>query len=125
MESHLNLKSVVLTSDDPERVAHFYREVVGLDITPERHRGAERHHAGQVGELHFAVHARQGFWLPGDSAATIVSFTDDVARAQARMAAHGVPVVARNQIGPMPFIAVRDPDGRYVCFGAPWPGAAR
>jgi hypothetical protein len=44
---------------------------------------------------------------------------------EARLAERGVEIVARTTIGPMSFIAVRDPDGRHVCFGTPWPASKR
>jgi predicted enzyme related to lactoylglutathione lyase len=75
--------------------------------------------------MHFAVHDESTFWLPCDTterSSTIVSFTvDDLAPVVARLEQRGVDVVARNKIGPMSFIALRDPDGRHVCLGTPWP----
>jgi catechol 2,3-dioxygenase-like lactoylglutathione lyase family enzyme len=124
MENVPTYKSVVLTTDHPDQTAHFYREVLGLPIEPERHRGADRHWAGPVGDLHFAIHPRQGFWLPTPAhgaADTIVSFTAAVEPFEARFAAHGIEVIGRSKIGPMSFIAVRDPDGRNICIGTAWP----
>src|SRR5262249_40384754 len=116
-----DFKSIVLTSPTPGPTAAFYRDVLELPLEEERHRGTARHWAGQVGALHFAVHQREGFWLPSEAPATVVSFTaDDLEPVLARLAERGVPVVARTQIGPMSFAAARDPDGRYVCFGTPW-----
>jgi catechol 2,3-dioxygenase-like lactoylglutathione lyase family enzyme len=125
MEKPLVFKSVNLTSDHPDRTAQFYRELFELPIAEERHRGTSRHWAGQVGNLHFAVHPREGFWLPTaavhGAADTIVSFTGAIEPFEARFAAQGIEIIARNKIGPMSFIAVRDPDGRNVCIGTAWP----
>jgi hypothetical protein len=82
-----------------------------------------------VGTLHFAIHDRRTFWLPSvptaDPPGTVVSFTtDDLDAMLAHLASRGIDVVARTQIGPMTFVAVRDPDGRHVCFGTPWPDRA-
>jgi len=124
-------KSIVLTTDHPDTTAQFYREVLQLPIAEERHRGVERHWAGPVGNLHFAIHPRAGFWLPTSAQAggsrpdTIVSFTAPIEPFEARFAAHGIAIVARNRIGPMSFIAVRDPDGRHVCIGTAWPERKR
>jgi catechol 2,3-dioxygenase-like lactoylglutathione lyase family enzyme len=127
MEKISGLKSINLTSDQPEVTARFYREVLELPIELERHRGTEPHWAGQVGTQHFAVHPRAGFWLPSAAGGdTFVSFTAAAVEPfEARFAELGVPVVARNRIGPMSFIAVRDPDGRHVCIGTPWPERGR
>ena len=122
------LKSVVLTTLDLERAGRFYRDVLGLPIAPERHRGTDAHWAGDVGGAHLAIHPQQGFWLPTgappEGESTVVSFTVvDLAACEAQLRAHGVEVVARRDIGPMKFIAFRDPDGRLACCGTPWPGA--
>jgi catechol 2,3-dioxygenase-like lactoylglutathione lyase family enzyme len=125
------LKSINLTTDHPDTTAQFYREVLQLPIAQEQHRGTARHWAGQVGNQHFAIHQREGFWLPASAhdgntrADTIVSFTGAIEPFEARFAAHGIAVVAKTRIGPMSFIAVRDPDGRYVCIGTPWPERKR
>lgn len=119
-------KSVVLTTDHPDETAAFYRDVLMLPIEAERHRGTHRHWAGPVGSLHFAIHPREGFWLPSEpgpgDASTVVSFTtDNLDGLVEKFEASAVEIVARTQIGPMSFIAVRDPDRRLVCFGTPWP----
>ena len=123
-------KSVVLTSDDPEKTAAFYRDALGLPLEEERHRGTLRHWAGMVGEMHLAVHPREGFWLPtspkSDATGTIVSFTvGELGPIEARLAENRIEILARTKIGPMSFIAVRDPDGRHVCLGTPWPQTKR
>ncbi|MCB9683388.1 MAG: VOC family protein [Alphaproteobacteria bacterium] len=120
------LKSVVLTSDDVDTTAAFYRDVLDVPLEVEHHTGTHRHWAGMLDGVHVAVHPRQGFWLPsavdGRAEATVVSFeTDDLPAFEARLAERGVPVVARNRIGPMDFVAVVDPDGRHVCCGTRWP----
>jgi catechol 2,3-dioxygenase-like lactoylglutathione lyase family enzyme len=123
------LKSVVWTSNDPEATAKFYREVLNVPLELERHRGVAEHWAAQVGDLHFAVHNTKGFWLgegTGAGSGTYVSFTiDDIPAFLHHLAKHGVKVEAQNTIGPMKFVAIRDPDGRLVGCGTPWPGASR
>jgi catechol 2,3-dioxygenase-like lactoylglutathione lyase family enzyme len=120
-----DFKSIVLTSNTPDATAAFYRDVLGLPLAEERHRGTVRHHACAVGSLHFAIHERETFWLPsagGEPLSTVVSFTvEDLDAVTARFASREIPIAARTKIGPMSFLAVRDPDGRNVCFGTPWP----
>jgi catechol 2,3-dioxygenase-like lactoylglutathione lyase family enzyme len=115
------MKSVVLTSNTIDHTAEFYRTVLGVPLEEEHHGGTSRHWACALGSMHFAIHERATFWLRTDA---VVSFTvEDFNALQARLAAHGVDIVARTKIGPMDFIALRDPDGRYVCCGTPWPDA--
>jgi catechol 2,3-dioxygenase-like lactoylglutathione lyase family enzyme len=123
------VKSIVLTSDQPEALARFYRETLELPLEREQHRGTTAHWAGQFGALHLAIHERATFWLPtaapapDAAAATVVTFTvEDLDALVARLGGLRVEVVARTKIGPMSFVAFRDPDGRYVCCGTPWPG---
>jgi catechol 2,3-dioxygenase-like lactoylglutathione lyase family enzyme len=118
-------KSVVLTSRHPDATAAFYREVLEIPLEQENHRGTQRHWACQLGSMHFAIHEDATFWLhaqPGHVESTIVSFTvEELEPVLARLEQRGVAVIARNQIGPMSFVALRDLDGRQVCLGTPWP----
>ena len=121
------MKSVVLVSDAPDATAAFYRDVLELPLESEQHRGTARHWACQLGPIHFAIHARDTFWLPSSAGglpeSTIVSFTvEDIEALAGRLEALHVEVVARTKIGPMSYLALRDPDGRHVCCGTPWPG---
>jgi catechol 2,3-dioxygenase-like lactoylglutathione lyase family enzyme len=120
------MKSVVLVSDTPDATAAFYRDVLGLPLEEEEHRGTLRHYACQLQSIHFAIHARDGFWLETsrspEPATSIVSFTVlDMPALEKHLAAKGVAIVARTKIGPMDYVALRDPDGRSVCCGTPWP----
>jgi catechol 2,3-dioxygenase-like lactoylglutathione lyase family enzyme len=122
------VKSIVLTSDDIDRTAAFYRDVLMLPLEPEQHRGTARHWAGQVGGVHFAIHDRRTFWLPTagapEPADVVVSFTTpDLDALLAHLASLHVEVFSRRNIGPMTFVSLRDPDGRHVCCGTPWPGS--
>jgi catechol 2,3-dioxygenase-like lactoylglutathione lyase family enzyme len=124
-----DVKSVVLTSQTPDATARFYRDVLQLPLEEEQHRGTARHWACQLGNIHFAIHEQRSFWLPSTAAAeppaTVVSFTvNDLDAFLAHLATCGLEVVARTNIGPMKFIALRDPDGRNVCCGTPWPRRA-
>lgn len=125
MDNVSSVKSIVFTSDQPEALARFYRETLSLPLEREQHRGTEAHWAGQLGEIHLAIHDRKGFWLPvaASDRGTIVSFTvERLDELVAHLEKLRVEIVARTKIGPMSFIAFHDPDGRFVCCGTPWPG---
>ena len=52
----------------------------------------------------------------------MVSFTiESLEPFLARLEVLHIEAEQRN-IGPTQFVAFRDPDGRYVCCGTPWPG---
>jgi catechol 2,3-dioxygenase-like lactoylglutathione lyase family enzyme len=121
------VKSIVLTSDDPEQLAHFYRDTLQIPLEKEQHRGTDAHWACQYGALHIAIHPRAGFWLEADAcngAGTVVSFTvENLEALLSHLELLHVRVIQTRNVGPMKFVAFRDPDGRYVCCGTPWPGA--
>lgn len=52
-----------------------------------------------------------------------MSFNAEVGACRAQLSANRIEVIGETRIGPMDFLAVRDPDGRLVCFGSRWPGA--
>jgi catechol 2,3-dioxygenase-like lactoylglutathione lyase family enzyme len=125
-------KSMVLLSDRPAELATFYQETLGLPLEREQHRGTRAHWACMVGALHMAIHPRHDFWLaaadPGAEAGTgtVVSFdVADLGALRANLDRLGIAVQAENRIGPMTFVAFRDPEGRWVSCGTPWPRSAR
>jgi len=50
------MSGVILVSRQPERLAEFYRDVLGLPLAAERHGGAEPHWGCELGDTHFAIH---------------------------------------------------------------------
>jgi catechol 2,3-dioxygenase-like lactoylglutathione lyase family enzyme len=123
------LKSIVLTSKNPEATARFYIDVFSIPLEKEKHPGAPEHWACHFGGLHVAIHHSDGFWLreggvPSDTAgSTFLAFTiEDLEAFLEHLKSQNVPVIARQDIGPMKFVSVRDPDGRQVGCGTPWPG---
>ncbi|HEY1653155.1 MAG TPA: VOC family protein [Acidimicrobiales bacterium] len=108
------LSAVLLTSSDPERLASFYREVLGVPLKEERHGNAPQHFGCELGDIHFAIHPtdvasaagpiRLAFWvfdLPG--------FVE-------RLKGLGVePLSPIRPLGPTSSVtALRDPDGNEI-----------
>jgi predicted enzyme related to lactoylglutathione lyase len=52
-----SIGAVLLFSDHPDQLVTFYRDVVGLPLTEEKHPGAPLHWGCQVGNVHFAIHS--------------------------------------------------------------------
>jgi hypothetical protein len=112
-----------------DATAAFYRDVLGLPLELERHRGTERHWAGQVGGVHFAIHERETFWL-GTAAVveppgTIVSFTVEDLDASPRSCRRAAcPSWRSRRWAPCPWRCGIPTDG--TCAAArPWPGSPR
>ena len=87
------LVAVLLISPGPERLARFYRDVVGLPFESEQHDVAPPHWGCDVDGVHFAIHPSEGW--PGDDPAgarspVIALRTDDVGQLALRLAQHGV-----------------------------------
>lgn len=56
------LSAVLLTSRRPDRLAAFYRDVLGVPLREERHASGPAHWGCELGDVHFAIH-------PADDAA--------------------------------------------------------
>jgi catechol 2,3-dioxygenase-like lactoylglutathione lyase family enzyme len=50
------LSAVLLTSRQPDRLAAFYRDVLGLPLHEERHDSEPSHWGCELGDVHFAIH---------------------------------------------------------------------
>ncbi len=91
------LTGVVLYSPDPERLARFYREAIGIPFAPSTHGGAIReHNEGMFGGVHFAIWRTTEEHAPargGRGALVPVFRVDDVGAWADRLAARDVPMV--------------------------------
>jgi len=119
------LAVVLLLSDDPDRTAAFYRDVLGLDLVAEQHDGRHTHYACTTGAIYFTI-----------------QYAGDLA---GRPPAHGpdslqlcftVPALdaflqglARHSLTPLhpprrfehtTYVTLRDPDARTVRVMTPW-----
>ncbi len=52
---------VLLVSENPERLATFYRDVLDLPLEEERHGDTLPHWGCNVGDIHFAIHPIDDF----------------------------------------------------------------
>lgn len=50
------LSGLILVSEQPERLADFYHDVLGLPLAEERHGDTAPHWACELGDVHFAIH---------------------------------------------------------------------
>ena len=51
----LTVSALTFQSADPERLAAFYRDTVGLPLRLNQHGGMPPHHEGDLGAVHLAV----------------------------------------------------------------------
>ena len=50
------VSAILLVSRHPERLAAFYRDIVGLPLEDEQHGETAAHYGCELGDLHFAIH---------------------------------------------------------------------
>jgi hypothetical protein len=55
------LSAVLIVSQDPARLAAFYRDVVGIPLKDQAHGQSLPHYGCTLGDLHFAIHPVETF----------------------------------------------------------------
>jgi predicted enzyme related to lactoylglutathione lyase len=109
--------AILLISDDPRGLASFYRDALALPLEDEVHDGVPRHHACDIGGVHFAIHPSAdwpGERLSNAQSPVIVLHTTDVTEAYERLVAHGVPAIPPFDHGFAILTAFEDPDGNNI-----------
>ena len=108
---------VILVTDDVERLAGFYRDVLGLPLEREEHGGLPAHYGVDIGDTHLGIHPPSSFGRATARAGGTV-FALEVEDLDARLgqfAAKGVrAVVAKHDEGFGPVAAIEDPDGNLI-----------
>ncbi len=105
------LAGIVRYSEDPERLARFYREVLDIPVAPTRHGPMKTHHEGLFAGAHFAI------WGAHEGRGIVPVFrVADLAAAMNEMARLGVP----RKFGPIDLgegktlASFVDPDGQEL-----------
>jgi RimJ/RimL family protein N-acetyltransferase len=108
---------ILLVSGNPQRLADFYRDVLGIPLEDEHHEGTRPHWGCTLGRSHFAIHPVEDF---PDSASGVgavkMAFTVfDVRAFAARLQEKGVALLypPRDE-GFFVGTALLDPDGNFV-----------
>lgn len=116
----MSLSAVTFQSQDPARLAEFYRDKVGLPLRLDRHGAVAPHHEGDLGNIHLAV-------LPasGKAGGPIVPVfrVRNLAASVAQLCGQGVEQVLKPlSLGEgMTVAGFKDPDGnvfRLIEFAA-------
>jgi predicted enzyme related to lactoylglutathione lyase len=83
----LSFSALTMHSHDPERLAHFYRDALGVPLAPGEHGRVGEHFECDLGSVHLAV-LKAG--PRGSSPMVPVFQVDDLEAAQTRLRALGV-----------------------------------
>ncbi|GAB3711109.1 hypothetical protein GCM10027592_48360 [Spirosoma flavus] len=108
------LTGVIMSSPEPERLATFYREVLGIPLALNRHGNTPEHWECDYKGIHYAVLKQRGNTQANVN--TVLSFeVDDIDRF---VSTHSItlihPIV---DLGEGAFIAsFKDPDGNILRF---------
>jgi catechol 2,3-dioxygenase-like lactoylglutathione lyase family enzyme len=108
------LSAILLTSREPARLTEFYRDVLGLPLVEERHGTTPLHWGCELGDVHFAIHPRDGAPPPGPIRLAFWVFDlESFARGLER---RGVSLrYPIRRLGPTSLItAIVDPDGNEI-----------
>lgn len=66
---------VILLTEQPEALARFYADALGLEFEREDHGGLDIHFGVDIGEVHFGIHPPSNFKGRGPSRATPIAFS--------------------------------------------------
>lgn len=119
------LAVVLLLSDDTQRTAAFYRDVLGLSLQEEQHGGRHAHYACRTGSVYFTIQYTgdvAGQKHPSGVDSLQLCFTvADLDGFLQRLKEHGVdPLHPPVPFEHTRFVTLRDPDGRAVRIMTPW-----
>lgn len=109
---------VLLVSEDPERLARFYRDVLEVPLEEERHEGTLPHWGCTLGEIHFAIHPIDDFpehREHGVGAVKLAFTVFDMEAQVKKLEKQGVELLyPPRDTGFFLSTALRDPDGNFV-----------
>ena len=113
------LSAVLLVSTNPQRLADFYRDVVGVPLQEERHGAALPHWGCTLGDIHFAIHPVETFPDRKSAVGSVkLAFTTfDIKAVARRLEESGVSLLyPPRDTGFFWSTAIHDPDGNLVEF---------
>jgi predicted enzyme related to lactoylglutathione lyase len=113
------ISGIILVSESPERLAEFYREVIGIPLESEAHEGTSPHWACDLGDIHFAIHPVVDFpdGRAGVGAVKIALNVFDIEALAERLEKAGVPLLyPPKDTGFFWSTAVLDLDGNLIEF---------
>lgn len=113
------LSAVLLVSKHPERLAGFYRDVIGVPLEDEQHDETLPHWGCTLGEIHFAIHPVEDFpdHRVGVGSVKLAFTVFDLNSLVRKLEEKGVRLLyPPKDMGFFLSTAVEDPDGNFVEF---------
>ncbi|MEV4622275.1 VOC family protein [Asanoa sp. NPDC049573] len=112
------LSGLIVVSAEPDRLVHFYRDLLGVPLVEERHGDSAPHWGCELGDVHFAIHPADDY--PGEptggGGVKLAFLVFDLDALVTRLTAQGVELrYPPVEFGTESWItAVHDPDGNLV-----------
>ena len=119
MEKIEFFSAVLIVSENPARLAEFYRDVVGVPLQDEAHGTSRPHFGCNLGDLHFAIHPIETFpdRRHGVGAVKLALSVFDIKALVERLESKGIkPLYPVHDTGFFLSTAINDPDGNYIEF---------
>ncbi len=113
------LSAILLVSENPKRLAAFYRDTIGLPLEDEEHGETDPHYGCELGDLHFAIHPVSNFKGGGSGVGAVkLAFTVfDLQAFVAKVENLGIKFdYAPKDLGFSIMTSLRDPDGNTAEF---------
>ena len=104
----------ILMSRDPDGLARFYAEALGLTFEREDHGGLAPHWGVDIGRVHFGIHPPENFRSPtsGQGSVVLTFDVDSLSECEARLKALGAICVQEPHDEGFGLVAsYADPDG--------------
>jgi predicted enzyme related to lactoylglutathione lyase len=119
METIEFLSAVLIVSENPARLAEFYRDVVGIPLKDEGHGESLPHYGCNLGDMHFAIHPVETFpdRRHGVGAVKLAFNVFDIKALVERLKKQGIEVLyPPHNTGFFWSTAINDPDGNFIEF---------
>jgi predicted enzyme related to lactoylglutathione lyase len=119
MEQIEFLSAVLIVSENPARLAAFYRKIVGIPVQDEGHGNSLPHYGCTLGDMHFAIHPVDTFpdRRHGVGAVKFALNVFDIKALVERLESKGVKLLyPPHDTGFFLSTAINDPDGNYIEF---------
>ncbi|MGZ3696281.1 MAG: VOC family protein [Bdellovibrionota bacterium] len=113
------VSAILLTSKNHEKLAAFYKDVVGIPLEDEEHGETLKHYGCELGDLHFAIHPVENFddQSHGVGSIKLAFEVFDMEAHVKKLEKHGVKLLyPPKKMGPMLITAIKDPDGNLIEF---------
>ena len=114
----------MLVSENPKRLATFYRDVLDIPLEEERHDDTLPHWGCNIGDIHFAIHPIDDFPDDKKSGVGAIKLAFNVFDAHAlaaKLEARGVELLyPPKDTGFFISVALLDPDGNFIELVDEW-----